>query len=209
MARQSFEFKVGIFVFVGIVILSYIVFSIGDFYGFKKGYTIRAKFSFANGIEPAAPVRLAGITVGEVKKTKILYDPGAQKTSVELVLWLSGDAKVEEDAQIYINTLGLIGEKYVEIIPGSVGKRLLKNEESIMGKDSVPMDKLTEKGYSLVCKLEEAADSLNYILKQVREEKGTIGKLLLDDTVYKNIEEMTVDLKRHPWKLLQKPRGEE
>lgn len=209
MVKPSFEFKVGIFVFIGIVILSYVVFSIGDFYGFNKGYILRVRFGFASGVEAASPVRLAGITVGEVKKTKINYDPHTQKTFVELTLWLSGDAKVEEDAQVYVNTLGLIGEKYVEIIPGTPGTRFLKNDELIVGKDSIPMEKLTEKGYSLVCKLEEAADSLNYILKQIKEEKGTLGKLLMNDTVYKNIEEMTNDLKRHPWKLLQKPRRED
>ncbi len=66
--RSGFELKVGIFIFIGIVILSLIVFSIGNFYSIKRGYTLDIVFNFANGISVGAPVRYAGVEVGEVQE---------------------------------------------------------------------------------------------------------------------------------------------
>ena len=58
---KNFELKVGIFVFIGIVMLFIIVFSIGKVYIFQPGYHIRVLFNFAGGLGDAAPVRLAGV----------------------------------------------------------------------------------------------------------------------------------------------------
>jgi hypothetical protein len=38
--------------------------------------------------------------------------------------------------------------------------------------------------------------------------KGTVGRLLTEDTIYKDMEAFVADLKAHPWKLLSRPRGE-
>jgi len=48
------------------------------------------------------------------------------------------------------------------------------------------------------------ANNLNSILESVKSGQGTIGKLLYDDTVYKDLEGLTSDLKANPWKLLRK-----
>ncbi len=212
MKPESFELKIGIFIFIGIILLIYVVFSIGDFL-FEPGYNIKVSMSFADGVQEGAPVRLAGIEVGEVKTTRVFQDPETNQTKVELLLWLTKEAKVEKDATVLINTLGLIGEKYVEIVPGTAGSPLLKDKSTIAGFDSISMQKMTQKGYDVVLKLEKMIDSINYVLEKVKAKEGTIGKLLMEDKIYKDLEEITAgikemveDIKRHPWKLLQKPK---
>ncbi len=212
MKHESFELKIGVFIFVGLILLTVVTFSIGEFL-FKPGYNIKILLNFADGVQESAPVRVAGVEVGEVKKTTILRDPQANTTKVELLLWLANDAKVEKDSMVVINTLGLIGEKYVEILPGTPGSPVLKDGDTITGYDSVSMQKMTQKGYEIILKLEEMLNSMNSILEKVKAGEGTIGKLLVEDTVYTNLEEITADvkemvkdLKAHPWKLLGKPR---
>lgn len=214
MKPASFEIKIGIFIFVGLVLLTIVTFSIGEFL-FKPGYNIKVILSFADGVQEAAPVRLAGVEVGEVKKATLFREPGTNKTRVELSLWLTSDAKVEKDATVVVNTLGLIGEKYVEILPGTPGSPLLKDGDTIVGYDSVSMQKMTQKGYEIILKLEQMIDSINYVLDKVKAKEGTVGKLFMEDKIYKDIEEITTDikdmvkdLKSHPWKLLGKPREE-
>ena len=124
MSFVEFEVKIGLFVFIAIILLTIITFSIGDFL-FKSGYNIDVIFSFANGVQNSAPVRLAGIEVGEVKEAAVFKDQEG-KTKVRLKLWLTSDANIENDSKVCINTLGLIGEKYVEIIPGTPGRDFLK-----------------------------------------------------------------------------------
>jgi phospholipid/cholesterol/gamma-HCH transport system substrate-binding protein len=203
MKPIEFEIKIGLFVFVGLCLLTIITFSIGDFF-FKPGYNIYVIMGFANGVQQSAPVRLAGIEVGEVKEAVVFKD-NTNKTRVRLKLWLTNDAKVEKDANVCINTLGLIGEKYVEIIPGTPGSDFLGNGDIIEGRDSVSVEQLSKKGYEIALKFEKVVDSLDYILNEVKSGRGTIGKLLLDDGLYKDTEEMIKDLKAHPWKLLSRP----
>ena len=85
--RSSFELKVGIFIFIGIVILAVIVFSIGNFYTLKRGYELNVLFSFANGISVGAPVRYAGVEVGEVQDIEVYFDEKENVPMVRLLVW--------------------------------------------------------------------------------------------------------------------------
>lgn len=234
MKRMDLEFKVGIFVAIGIAILISIIFSIGEIKYFQQRYTIKLLFDFANGVEIAAPVRLAGVQVGEVKDIDILFDEARQKTVVALSVSLDKSAKIEEDAEAFINTLGLIGEKYVEILPGTAGKRMLQAGETLQGKESIPVERLTEKGYEIASGLGETikhlnklfgdpetqeafkatmldfrklVGSANVVMDKVKAGEGTVGRLFMDDKIAKDLEEFVKDLKAHPWKLLHKPKG--
>ncbi|MBN2453161.1 MAG: MCE family protein [Candidatus Omnitrophica bacterium] len=217
---RTFELKVGTFILVGIAIGFLIIFSIGDINLSKAGYTITVKFDFASGLSAASPVRLAGVKVGRVDCVKVVYSDEDKKTHAEVRTWIESDAKVEEDASVTINTLGLLGEKYLEIIPGTPGAPILKDGATIIGKDPVIMEKLTENLVSL-------SDSVSVIMKRLEKGEGTIGKLLTEDAVYDDLKSITgnfkdfsaelkstgtnfkdfsEDLKRHPWKLLSRPR---
>ncbi|MBI4974219.1 MAG: MCE family protein [Candidatus Omnitrophica bacterium] len=198
---KTFELKVGIFVLIGAVILFLIVFSIGDINLIKSGYHINVVFNFAAGIGPSAPVRLAGVGIGEVEGIRLFYDEKDKRTKAILSAWIQQDARIEEDARATVNTLGLLGEKYLEIIPGTSGKRILKDKDTVVGKDPVAMEKITEN-------LAELSDSVKVVVDRLEKGEGTIGKLLVEDKIYRDLEAFVEDIKKHPWKLLSKPRGE-
>ena len=195
---KLFELKVGIFVTVGIIIFFILVFSIGDVNFIKKGYHIGVTFNFANGISESAPVRVAGINVGEIDKIDVFFDEKEKRTKVTVWSWINNDkVKIGSDSIAVINTLGLLGEKYLEILSGENTETFLKNGDIIVGRDPIPTALLMEKMAGL-------ADSADVILTNLKEGKGTIGKFLTDDAVYNNIEEFTADIKKHPWKLLKR-----
>jgi len=237
MKRMDLEFKVGIFVAIGIAIFMSMIFSLKELKYAQQKYTLTLRFDFANGIEVAAPVRVAGVQVGEVKDIKIAYDRVANKTMVDIETWLDKKVKIEQDAEAFINTLGLIGEKYVEILPGTPGSPLVETNGRgrLNGRTSVPIEKLTEKGYEIAVGLGDTIkhfnklvgdpetqeafkatmldlrrfmSSANTVMDKVKGGEGTIGKLFMDDGLYNELEAFVKDLKAHPWKLLSKPRGE-
>jgi len=199
---RTFELKVGVFILIGIAILFIIVFSIGDINLSKSGYKVKVLFNFASGIGPSAPIRLAGVGVGQVQGIHIIHDSKDDKTKAELIAWINDNTKIEEDAVVTINTLGLLGEKYLEIIPGTPGSTAVKPNGTLIGKDPVPMEKITEN-------LAALSDSVRTIVDKIKNGEGTIGKLLTDDAIYNNLECFTADIKKHPWKLLNRPRNEE
>ena len=166
MSVATREIKVGLFVFIAFVLLAVMIFSISDFYTSQAQYTypLRIRFNFVNGIDTGAPVRVAGVQVGEVRAISVYRDESTQKAQVELGIRLSKNARLEEDAVASINTLGLLGEKYLEINPGTAGKRTLEAGEILVGKDSVSTEKLMESTYHTVEKLQEAVGSLNQVI---------------------------------------------
>lgn len=203
---RTFELKVGVFILIGIAILFLIVFSIGDINLSKTGYRIKVRFNFAAGIGGGAPVRLAGVGVGQLQGVRVIFDEKEKRSKAEMTAWINDNIKIEEDAVATINTLGLLGEKYLEIVTGTSGKNYLKNGDVIAGKDPVAMERVTEN-------IARLSDSAYIIVERLKNGEGTVGKLLTEDAVYNelkstmtNFKEFSEDLKKHPWKLLSKPR---
>lgn len=212
-AKSRIELGVGIFIVIGLIILVSFVFLISDFQFIKPGYQFDVVFGFANGLREGAPSRFAGVDIGEVKALRVFYDPETLKTKVRVRVWVKELSRIPPDSQVWINTLGLLGEKYLEIIPGKNYDAPVKAGDTIMGQDPVAMAEITEESKKLVLKIEEAVGGLNDVLARIKTGQGTLGKLVYDETVYQNIsavsgglKELTEDLKRHPWKLFFRPK---
>jgi len=248
MKGISTEFKVGFFVIIAIGILSMIVFQIGGINLFNANmYRVRVIFDFVNGIARDAPVHVAGVAVGDVKDVEIFYNDKEQTTQVRLHLVIKKEVKIPRDSVAYINTLGILGEKYVEIVPGEDQENFLSDGDFIQGNNPVQLEKLTESLVDVVGdqtvrdslkesfynmrvateNLRASTEMLNEAVTEVKSGKGTIGKLITDDSIYTKTEslidnintklektitdlnnslnELVTDLKKHPWKLFQKP----
>lgn len=209
---RNVELKVGIFVFIALIILAWFVLWIGDFKLMKMGYDIKVQFGFANGIKVGAPVRIAGVEKGEVKDIQLTHDE-AGRPKIFIKTWLDGGAQIPGDSRAWVNTLGLLGEKYLEIIPGKQYDKLLKEGDLLVGEDPASIQEVTDlvKDIALQAKdtlsgLQETMKNLDAVLADMHEGKGTVGKLFTDDALYTNLEEMTADLKKNPWKLLYRPK---
>ncbi len=227
MTREShLELKVGAFVLLAILALSFFVASMSDFSFVEKGSSYQVIFNFANGLREAAPVRVAGVEAGLVKKMEVFVDGNDnQHTKVRVKIWLKEGMSIPSDSKMTINQLGLLGEKYIEIIPG-MSTEYLKQGSFVVGKDPIPMERITEQVSVITEKLEVTIDSINSgllndknkksleqvlegfgsVAMNLKDGKGTLGKLLSDDTIFRNLEELTVDLKSNPWKLLYRPK---
>lgn len=231
--KSSFELKVGIFIFIGIVILSVIIFSVGNFYSVKRGYSLNIVFNFANGINVGAPVRYAGVEVGEVQDIEVYFDEKENKPLVRLLAWVARDTWINEDAKAAINTLGLLGEKYLEIVPGTRESRLLKKGDTLRGQDPVSTEELARETKVIFAKIEKAIESMDSLLgdeefrlsikntaanleslskgmvdfmAQAKDGDGTMGRFMSDARLYEHIDELVLDIKAHPWKLLYRPK---
>ena len=123
--KFSLEFTVGIFILIGILCLGYLSIKLGTLEVFgNKGYNIYAIFSNSGGLKTGASVMIAGVEVGKVKD--ITLEDYQAKTTLTLIK----DLQIQRDAMAAIKTKGLIGEKYVEILPGG-DERFVEEEGSI------------------------------------------------------------------------------
>jgi len=126
MFSLSSEAKVGLFVLVGLIILGYMSFQIGkQTLGLKRGYTLDVVFDSAAGLDRDASVQIAGVEVGRVESISL-------KEGKALVrLRIGANVKLEKDVIASIKTHGILGDKYVEIYPGTRGAAYLAPGEQI------------------------------------------------------------------------------
>ncbi|MDD2679390.1 MAG: MlaD family protein [Candidatus Omnitrophica bacterium] len=195
--KTKLELKVGIFVFIGLFILAVFVLSIGGVKTWASGYKVNLIFNFVNGVKRGAPVRFAGVDVGEVRSIKFFHAPQDLKTKVRIVCWLRKDVSVPLDSVVWINTLGLLGEKYVEIMPGRDYKNILKPGHDLTGEDPIPMNEVMKEAKNI-------ADNINIGVARIINKEGTVGKLLFDDKIYNELEAAVTDIRNNPWKLFWK-----
>jgi phospholipid/cholesterol/gamma-HCH transport system substrate-binding protein len=127
--KISSEMLVGILVIIGIILLLYMSFRIGKFGVFhQQGYEITATFNNTNGLDPRSPVQIAGVEVGRVKNIKL----DGYKALVTLLI--RERVKIPVDSKVTIKTQGMLGDKYIEIVPGAQ-QTYLSSGDSI--KDAV------------------------------------------------------------------------
>lgn len=113
MERKGLEFGVGIFLIVGIICMGYLSLTLGRIGLSSSQYEVKAVFPTVSGLKSKAPVTMAGVNIGEVRKI-LLY-----KGQAEIVLGINKDVQLEEDSIASIKTMGIIGDKYVSIAPGA------------------------------------------------------------------------------------------
>jgi len=234
MPREShLEFKVGIFIIVAFIAFVVFIFSVSGSSVFAKGDTLKVIFKFANGLKKSAPVRIAGVDEGMVKDIQLFFDEKDGLIKAQVELWIKKGIKIPIDSTVIINQLGLMGEKYVEVIPGLNTNDFLKNDQRLVGKDPISQEAISEKimqvsekldgvagGLKNIIQDEKNASSLrktfenlsavtgnfNQMMVQINKGEGTIGKLLYDNSIYEDLQGLSADLKQNPWKLLYRPR---
>lgn len=112
MYKLSAEAKVGLLVLVGSVTLLWMTFAVGKYeFGEKKGYTVIAVFDSVAGLDAKASVRMAGVQIGTVEKVELV------DSRARLTLRIKPEVRILRGSRAMIKTLGLLGEKYVELIP--------------------------------------------------------------------------------------------
>ena len=133
MRRFDIEFTVGLFIIAGIICLGYLSIKLGgmEILG-NKGYDIYALFSNSGGLKTGAPVVIAGVDVGKVKRIAL------EDYEARVDMNLAEGVRIQEDAIASIKTKGLIGEKYIAITPG--GSEELIAPGSRMRETQPPVD---------------------------------------------------------------------
>jgi phospholipid/cholesterol/gamma-HCH transport system substrate-binding protein len=136
---MSKEMKVGIFFFVGMVILGVLTFYAGGFEDWlKKRYSLRAHFLKVDGLEVEDTVTLVGVEVGKVKNLKIV------DSRVEVTLLLDNDAVVREDSIARLESESLLGGKYVGISAGSADAPRLKDGDTVKTEEAADLTRVVQ-----------------------------------------------------------------
>jgi len=121
---MSSQLKVGIVVILGIVILFYMSFRVGKFGALTRGgYDIIVHFDDVAGLDIRSPVELAGVEIGVLKR---IYLDGYR---AKAVLVIRDTVKIPVDSRIAVKSSGILGDKYLSIMPGKATTYLKAGDE--------------------------------------------------------------------------------
>lgn len=187
------ETKVGLLALVSMVLVVVFAYLMGFISPFSSAKELNVMYNFAGGIEEGSPVRVMGIKVGKVKS--ITFDPAFKMENgeeVKLRLTIAVDKKawtsVRKDSRFFINLAGVIGEKFLEISPGSLDAPELSSGDFIRGEDPPRIDQLISQSYGLAGKLIELVEknegSVSNVIQQLDRLMTNFNKTLslLDKT---------------------------
>lgn len=146
-----------LFLFASLSIVVFVSF-LGQFAFFGNYKRLVVAYNFVGGIEEGSHVRLMGVKVGKVEKITFTPDYKTDKgEEVKLQVQIKIQDKawpvLRSDSHYYINMAGIIGEKYLEISPGSSSSAPLEEGVVVRGSDPPRVDQLISQGYALAGKI--------------------------------------------------------
>jgi phospholipid/cholesterol/gamma-HCH transport system substrate-binding protein len=181
---RSTEVKVGFFVLIVLAMIGLLSMQASEDPGYV-GSSRRLFFRLddASGLIVRSSVKVAGIEVGIIKTMK--YENG--KALVEVSI--RGDIRITSSASVEIRPNGILGDKYVEIVPGDPDDVPLgENAEILLVNNKASMDMIMKEIGKVTTSINEVADALKAAVKDGGDKSGPLGRII------GNIEKLTFDL---------------
>jgi phospholipid/cholesterol/gamma-HCH transport system substrate-binding protein len=173
------ELKIGIVSVFALVIAATLIFMVSGEGGFFwQRYSVKTVFPDIQSLKKGAPVRVAGVEVGSVKDMKFIGD------KVEVTMQVSRDqqSRITDQSKASLGAVSLLGEAAVDIAPNSHGTPV--PEWGYVPSGSAP-GSLTTAADAATRTLEHT----NTLIESVNQGRGTFGKLVTDDTLYRQLNE--------------------
>lgn len=163
--EQWIRLRVGIFVLGLLSLFIVFVLTIGSRSRiFERHYSLHAFFSNIEGLNVGAPVRLAGTSVGSVDDITFSKDLASKKIRVTMSLDARLQDRIREDSIASIGTVGLVGDKVLELTVGSPDKPALPPGATIASVDPPDYATLLQKGDQIVNNVVKISDALNQLV---------------------------------------------
>jgi phospholipid/cholesterol/gamma-HCH transport system substrate-binding protein len=196
--QRVLNFRVGLFVLITLSLFVLILFFLtGEQRFYEKSYTLTTSFTNTAGLIKGAAVRLSGVRIGAVTDIEFTPNPVGDKViMVRMKINRDGMSRINPDAKATIRTEGLLGDKFIEVIPG-VEKPMAKLPDSLDIESQTPIEFASIIGQSgdLLANIISISESLDKIVKAFGREENinNISKTLASlrassEAIQKNLE---------------------
>ncbi len=175
------RFRVGVVVLIALIAVMVGIFIVGQrAHLFVKKFPYETRFDSASGLVAGNPVRLNGVTVGNVLEVVLSPDPADRTVRVVYDVDRRAAPRLRKGTHAAIKTIGLLGDKYIELEGGTAEQPEVEIGGSIPQAPGAGIEKLLEGGGDLLADLSGIARSLKNILGRTEQGKGFLGALTSD-----------------------------
>ncbi|MDB4932206.1 MAG: hypothetical protein JWM10_4690 [Myxococcaceae bacterium] len=189
-AARSIEVKVGLLVLVAMGLLVALVLVMGGVH-LGRRFAVAVDFNNPGGLQGGAPVKIAGVRVGQVDRLEFRgpqVDPRTGRSSLVRV-HIEVDERyrpeLHADAAFYVTTQGVLGEQFLAIDPGTATQPALDISRPVEGIDPPRIDLFIARAYSL---LDDTVTALRSNRRQIGTMVDDLSGVLHDtrDVLHRN-----------------------
>lgn len=165
MERSRLETKVGLFVFIGLVLLAVLLVQFNKGTSLFRGtYTLKLHAVNVGGLKQKAGVLLAGVSVGSVQRIRL--NPGG--TNVTIYLRIYKDYPIYHDARFVIEQSGFLGDQYVSVMPTSNTPPVLVDGADVECQPPFNLQEVARGAAGFIQRLDETAKKLDVSVTDLR-----------------------------------------
>jgi phospholipid/cholesterol/gamma-HCH transport system substrate-binding protein len=186
--------RLGIFISLGIAVFIVGIYFIGEKQQlFRSTFHLSGVFKDVGGLQAGNNVRLSGVNVGTIDNISIVSD-----TSVRVKILIDESTRkfIKKDAVASIGSEGLMGNKILIINPGTGGKKVIENNDTVQTVQPINLDDIMTSLKTTADNTSRITSDLSTITGNIRSGKGTIGRLLMDRSMAQNIDSSIINLKQ-------------
>ena len=191
------EIRVDIFMLAALLITAFLILnSSSGFNFFEKKMSLRARFVSADGLRSGADVQLAGVSIGKVKEVRFLPPDSQQDEHIEATLQvtqqldnkpISDLIRTDSTAQLVATSI-LGNDKMINITLGTAKGEPVKESARLASSSPISVNQLTATGNELLQQINKLAVPANEILNKANQGQGTLGRLVNDEALYKDLD---------------------
>ena len=180
--------RVGVLAIVTMIIVTVLLFLItGNTNLFETKSHIFTYMNDAAALGSGAPVNLNGIQIGKVKSI-VLSGSNDPRRIIRIDMEIPQDklSAVPMDSIASISAANVLGTKFINIKKGKSGSSVRAGQE-IPSLNTAEFEDVVQQGYAVLTSLQGIVDRVDRIVNLIEVGKGSIGKLLVDETLYNHI----------------------
>ena len=183
---------VGTFVLSALAALVLTILSLSSQQGvWTDRYHLVAYYENVQGLIPNAPVRLAGTPVGRIESVELgTRDSGIPAVVVRLQVDRAVQDRIRQDSRASIGTIGLLGDRYVEVSLGTPLAPALGEGDEIATANPIDINQVIDKGALALESVAELARNLNEVVEEFDKNSGGRGLAASIDAVADVVEEI-------------------
>lgn len=181
------KLKIGIVISLALITLLITVVFTGDIANIiSKKELLKIDIIDVGGLRKGSPVWFAGIEVGSVKSIDLSPQYG---TVVTISVNRDVLGYLKKDSHATVLTMGLLGDKYVELSSGSPTAPALLPGEMLAGAPETGVQDMVATVAVLLKKMDDVVGQLGKLLATIGEGQGTVSQLLKDPALYNNLKD--------------------
>ncbi|HUG41133.1 MAG TPA: MlaD family protein [Longimicrobiales bacterium] len=191
--QLSRQLRVGIVVIFALLLLAYAIFQVGKLFDvFASRYELVTLVESSAGLIEGAPVTLAGQRIGQVDAIRFIpVERRVGGANIYIRLSINQDVReqIREDSEASLRTQGLLGDRFVEITPGSPRFAALDAGDTLPSRPPLDYEDVLQTAAATLVEVRSMVGDLQVLTESLARGDGTLGALLADDRLY---ERMTV-----------------